>query len=105
MRFIFDLRCEETLAELSKFPYVFLRLPDVIGKRDSSHRFWQLQMQLEYLESSRPGETHRIEISRPFYELRTSYVNVKDIARVIERLIRSSEEIIKNDVFNIGIIF
>lgn len=89
------------MLELSKFPYVFLRLPDVIGKRDSSHRFWQLQMQLEYFESTRPGETHRIEISRPLYELRTSYVNAKDVARVIEKLVRTPE-IVKNDVFNIG---
>lgn len=86
-----------------KFPYVILRLPDVIGERDSSHRFWQLQMQLEYREYTKPDAIHTIEISRPFYQLKTNYVNVKDIARVVASFVVSSK--IQNQVFNIGKVY
>ena len=56
-------------------------------------------MQLEYLEYLKPNETHQIEISKPFYELKTSYVSVKDIAKSIVYFLKSN---IRNEIFNIG---
>jgi nucleoside-diphosphate-sugar epimerase len=84
-----------------KFPYVILRLPDVLGERDSSNRFWYLQMYLEYLEYLRPNERHSIEIASSFWSLKTSYVCVKDVARAVTFFIKSD---IKNEIFNIGIL-
>ena len=44
--FNINCRCEEYLECQSKngIPYICLRLPDVIGPRDSTNRFWLLQV-------------------------------------------------------------
>jgi nucleoside-diphosphate-sugar epimerase len=100
-KFFNQLRCEEKLLELSKgkFPYVIVRLPDVLGPRDSTNRFWLYQMLLQYLHHSNPSGPHEILIPKAVYEKRTSYVYVKDVAIVVHRLLKGD---IKNEIFNIG---
>ena len=55
-RFFYHIRCEEILIENAKFPFFILRLPDVVGARDSLNRFWLYQMWLQYIEANRENE-------------------------------------------------
>lgn len=86
----------------AKFPYVFLRLPDVIGPRDSTNRFWLYQMWFQYLCFTYPDITQIIRVPKSFYNKKTSYIYVKDIARIIHIVLHSD---VKNEVFNIGNIY
>lgn len=80
-------------------PYVILRLPDVIGKRDSTNRFWFYQMYLEYLEFKNPDQMHEIQISKFYINKKTSYVYVYDVAKVVNQLLKSN---VRNEIFNLG---
>jgi nucleoside-diphosphate-sugar epimerase len=103
----YDYRCEELIIENFKyksnsFDYIFLRLPDVIGPRDSTERFWFYQIWLQYIEYlQNNGQNFDIEIPKKFFYEKTSYVYVKDIARTVAQLLRST---VKNEIFNIGIL-
>ncbi|CAF0818450.1 unnamed protein product [Brachionus calyciflorus] len=93
------LKCEEELLKQKSLSYVILRLPDVIGKRDSTNRFWFYQMYLEFLEYKNPGQKHEIEISKFYLDKKTSYVYVGDVAKVIKKVLDSN---VKNEIFNLG---
>ncbi len=83
------------------FPYVFLRLPDVIGARDSTNRFWVYQMWLQFVYYlQKKGKNMTIEIPSMFYNKKTSYVYVRDIARTVGLFLSRN---VYNEVFNIGI--
>ena len=93
------LKCEEYLIDKSneqQFSFIILRLADVIGPRDSTERFWLIQMYLEYLNFINSSQ---IEISDEYFNKKTSYVYVYDVARVILSILKSN---IKNEIFNIG---
>lgn len=93
------LKCEEYLIDKSneqQFSYIILRLADVIGPRDSTERFWLIQMYLEYLNFKNSSQ---IEISNEYFNKKTSYVYVYDVAKVILSILKSN---IKNEIFNIG---
>ncbi len=98
--FFFSSRCEEVLVENCKFPYVILRLPDVLGARDSLNRFWFYQMWLQYIERNQQNEKLlSIPIPSFFYNKKTSYIYVKDIAQLVENLLENQ---VQNEIFNIG---
>lgn len=74
-------------------------MPDVIGPRDSTNRFWFYQMYLEFLEYKNPEAIHQIKISKYYHNKKTSYVCVRDIARIIDLLLKKN---IRNEIFNLG---
>ena len=99
------LKCEEVLADKSynQIPYICLRLPDVIGPRDSVDRFWFYQMWLQYLAYAYPPQTeHEICIPKFYFSRKTSYVYVRDVARFIDLILKSD---VKNEIFNLGLYF
>ena len=87
------------MASKSQFSYVVLRLPDVIGKKDSTERFWLLQMYFQYLEFT-GCKLHDILISKSYFDKQTSYVYVQDVARAIYTLLKTNN--MKNEIFNLG---
>jgi nucleoside-diphosphate-sugar epimerase len=98
-----NFRCEEEIIKQSQkngMNYIILRLPDVLGQRDSTNRFWSYQMWLQYLAHCYPNSKLDIFIPKKYIELKTSYVYVKDVARTVNQLLHSN---IKNEIFNIGI--
>ncbi len=78
---------------------MILRLPDVIGEKDSTERFWLLQMYLQYLEFTGCMQ-HDILISKSYFNKQTSYVYVQDVACVIYNILKANE--IKNEIFNVS---
>lgn len=98
------LECEEALSyyhdKYKTFRYFIIRLPDVLGPRDSTNRFWFYQMWLEfiyYLKSI--GKDMEIPIPSAFFNKKTSYVYVKDISRVVSRLLNTTSD---SEIFNFG---
>lgn len=94
------LASEEVLYEQHKnggVPYVILRLPDVMGPRDSTNRWWFYILWVKFY--------HLIGV--PIYvppkvaELRTSYVYVKDVAQAVDKIIQKGSAV-HNEVFNIA---
>jgi len=66
--------------ELPGIPYVMLRLPDVLGPRDTTYRFWlyQLWVRLAPVLGSRP-----VTIPKFLEEQENSFVYVDDVAKVV----------------------
>ncbi|CAF0811713.1 unnamed protein product [Adineta steineri] len=79
--------------------YVILRLPDVLGPRDSTDRWWFYQMWIQFYSSIQKT----LEIST---NLRSSYVYVNDVARYITHILSitflESSTIFDNQILNIG---
>ena len=80
------LACEEVLQEQRKaggFPFVALRLPDVIGPRDTSFRFWSYQLWIR---------VHK-DIEQPLHmpsgvaDVEFSLIHVEDAAKAIEKVL------------------
>ncbi|XP_029638835.1 uncharacterized protein LOC115213970 [Octopus sinensis] len=95
------LQCEEELRqqpEASKIPFLIYRLPDVIGPKDNTYRWWlyQLWMKLRtYLERpvSLPSNLVKQEIS---------LVYVEDVADIIVQYLTGSEDI-NDEAYNLAI--
>ncbi len=104
--FIFiNFRCEDEIIKYSRkkgLNYVILRLPDVLGQRDSTNRFWSYQMWLQYLSYSYPNQKLDIYIPKKLHDLKTSFVYLKDVAKIVNQIMDSN---IKNEIFNIGNFF
>jgi len=84
------LECEEVLdqqrQEVGGVPYVSLRLPDVIGPRDNTNRWWMYQLWLRlsgYLET--PVSIPKFLLNRPL-----SFVYSDDVATAILNLLEYS---------------
>ncbi len=87
------LKCEEYLIERSNqtgLKYLILRVADVIGPRDSTERFWFHQIWLDYLSSFGSQNNLLVIIPDKYFELKTSYTFVKDIAQCINLLMNKS---------------
>ncbi|CAF3420315.1 unnamed protein product [Rotaria socialis] len=83
----------------NNWSYVILRLPDVLGPRDSTDRWWFYQMWIQFYSSiQKPLETST--------QLRSSYVYVNDVARyityILSKTFLDSSTIFHNQIFNIG---
>ncbi|CAL1539357.1 unnamed protein product [Lymnaea stagnalis] len=96
------LLCEETLAtyrqEKNGPPYVILRLPDVVGPRDNTYRWWiyQLWMKLRpYLEKDVVIPSHLEK--RPM-----SLVYVNDVADLIRNIVHGLFPAATDQIFNLA---
>ena len=80
------LACEEVLEEERKssgLPYVALRLPDVIGPRDSSFRFWTYQLWIRiHKEIEQP-----VHMPNGVSDEKFSLIHVEDAAKAIEKVL------------------
>ena len=79
--------------------YVILRLPDVLGPRDSTNRWWFYQMWIQFYSSIQKP----LEIST---YLRSSYVYVNDVARYITYILSKTfldfSTIFHNQILNVA---
>ena len=79
--------------------YVILRLPDVLGPRDSTDRWWFYQMWTQFYPSIR----RPLEIST---HLRSSYIYVNDVARylgyILSKTFLDSSTLFHNEILNIA---
>lgn len=82
------LACEEVLRKQRQaggFPYVALRLPDVIGPRDGSFRFWTYQIWIQ---------THRaikekVHLPLGVSDTKFSLIHVEDAAKAVQKIIEA----------------
>uniref|UniRef100_T1IJ26 NAD-dependent epimerase/dehydratase domain-containing protein n=1 Tax=Strigamia maritima TaxID=126957 RepID=T1IJ26_STRMM len=95
------LGCEEVITkELTKkgIYFIILRLPDVLGPRDTTNRWWFFQMWLQFYNYiNKP-----LAIPPHTSSLNTSYVYVKDVAAVLLKMVLEKEKV-KNDVYNVAL--
>ena len=80
------LACEEVLEQESKsggFPYVALRLPDVIGPRDSSLRFWTYHLWIRIHKAIE----HPVHMPSGVSDVKFSLIHVEDAAKAIEKVL------------------
>ncbi|CDW57588.1 NAD binding 10 domain containing protein [Trichuris trichiura] len=92
------LLAEEFLMEerkLDGMSYTILRLPDVLAERDSTKRWWQYQIWMQFNDLI----CKDITIPLALKELSTSYVYVADIARFILAILMDPSRSI-DQVFN-----
>lgn len=80
------LACEEILEKEKKsggFPYVALRLPDVIGPRDSSFRFWTYHLWIRIHKAIQ----HPVHMPSGVSDVKFSLIHVEDAAKAIEKVL------------------
>lgn len=94
------LACEEVLQEQRKeggFPYVALRLPDVIGPRDNSFRFWTYQLWIRIHKDIH----YPVHMPEGVADDKFSLVHVEDAAKAIERVLEVGPAV-HNQAINIA---
>ncbi|XP_064641197.1 uncharacterized protein LOC135496024 [Lineus longissimus] len=79
------------------FPFVILRLPDVIGPRDTSPRWLTYQVWQTYAQMM----TTFVRIPKDTAHVASSYVFVKDVARVVIKLLQPQPEVY-DTVYNVA---
>ena len=83
----------------ANWSYVILRLPDVLGPRDSTDRWWFYQMWIQFYSTIQKP----LEVST---HLRSSYVYVNDVARYITYILSKTfldfSTIFHNQILNIA---
>ncbi|KAK3747108.1 hypothetical protein RRG08_046495 [Elysia crispata] len=86
------LSCEEVLArhraDGSGPPYISLRLPDVVGPRDSTYRWWIYQLWM----TLRPFLEKDVIVPARLVERPMSLVYVEDVAATILQLVQGRNE-------------
>ena len=97
----YKLSCEEALAHYQRskegFPWVSLRLADVIGPRDTTNRWWTYQLWIKFFP----------EIQNPIFMPASvatkveSLTFVEDVAKAVLAVVEKGEEI-WNQSFNIA---
>jgi len=72
---------------LPGIPFVILRLPDVLGERDTTYRFWlyQLWVRLAPLLPARP-----VTIPTFLLDQKNSFVYVEDVAKVVVDVVEAA---------------
>ncbi|VDI76968.1 Hypothetical predicted protein [Mytilus galloprovincialis] len=84
---------EEVLVEQRKqggMPYFFIRLPDVIGSRDNTYRWWIYQAWLRlspYLET-------KIAIPKNLIDFPMSFVYVEDVANIVLQSLNYDQDLL-----------
>lgn len=94
----YKLAGEEVLRSQDAVPYVILRLPDVIGARDSTNRWWPYQLWIQFYDVIR----RPLMVPPAVQNLMTSYVYVKDVADLIARL-GDEPETFRNLIVNVAL--
>ncbi|KAI0210396.1 hypothetical protein LSAT2_004868 [Lamellibrachia satsuma] len=87
------LRVEEELLRQRQdggFPFIILRLPDVIGPRDNTYRWWiyQLWIKVSTLMIDKP-----VSMPKFLTTYTLSFVYVEDVARTVKTLMTSGPQI------------
>lgn len=80
------LACEEVLRKQRKaggFTYVALRLPDVVGPRDGSFRFWTYQIWIKTHDTI----DEKVPLPLGVSDTKFSLVHVEDVAKVVLRVL------------------
>ena len=94
------LACEEVLQQQRKeggFPYVALRLPDVIGPRDNSFRFWTYQLWIRIHKDIH----HPLHMPEGVSDDKFSLIHVEDAAKAIEKVLDAGPAV-HNQAINIA---
>ena len=96
------LACEEVLEnerQLHDINYISLRLPDVIGPRDTTNRFWNYQMWLlTYQLKSSLGPVHL----NPNENKPISFAYSEDVTDLIVKLLHADLELY-NEAYNVAV--
>ncbi|CAF1485237.1 unnamed protein product [Adineta ricciae] len=89
----------QSKTKAHNWSYAILRLPDVLGPRDSTDRWWFYQMWIQFYSSIQKP----LEVST---HLRSSYIYVNDIARyiayILSKTFLDSSTIFFNQILNIA---
>lgn len=95
------LDCEEAIKrekELWNIPYMILRLPDVIGLRDNTNRFWYYLLWLRFHDIlDRP-----LEIPPSLRDKPLSFVFAEDVANLLILLPELQDDGLFNFVYNLA---
>ncbi|XP_045203480.2 uncharacterized protein LOC123556655 [Mercenaria mercenaria] len=96
------LECEEELEKQATsgtgVPYLSLRLPDVIGPRDNTYRWWIYQLWIKLAEYT----DEQLTVPKYLWNQPMSFVYVYDVADVISDCINSGLEIY-NNAYNLAL--
>ncbi|XP_037094721.1 uncharacterized protein LOC119114797 [Pollicipes pollicipes] len=93
------LAAEELLSRRG-VPHLVLRLPDVIGPRDTTRRWWLYQLWIEHMAALRQP----VPVPPSVRYLRTSYVYVLDVARaLVAALRRAQQPDVRGHAFNLAL--
>ncbi len=95
------LAAEESVVEkrlLGGFPFVLLRLPDVVGPRDTTFRWWTYQL---WIKLSLLLEDHPLTIPRFLVDFPMSFVYSEDVAELIVHLLQLGPQI-KDQIVNVA---
>lgn len=97
------LQCEETLKEYREKgtgpPYISFRLPDVVGARDNTHRWWTYQMWMKL----QPVLETKITVPLYVANRQLSFVYVHDVADLIFNIVQNPPKGVEDETFNLAI--
>lgn len=100
------LACEELLKEQrleGGIPFVILRLPDVIGPRDNTHRWWIYQLWIQFHNFTGTP----VYVPQKVLRTLSSLVYVNDVGKIIthiiEKISKPETNGIIDEVFNLGL--
>lgn len=94
------LEGEEVLAKYHKllnYDYILLRLPDVFGPRDNTHRFWKYYMWTKLHQIIGP-----VHVPLEIKNKELSFVYSEDVAKLIVSLLREENKEIRNNAYNLA---
>lgn len=82
-------------------PYIIFRLPDILGQRDTTYRFWMYQLWIK-LTSILPDKP--VNIPKFLKNMDNSFVYVEDVALMIEKVVGKFEKAseIVDQVYNLA---
>ena len=95
------LEAEEALIEqrpVGGFPFVILRLPDVIGPRDTTYRWWIYQL---WIKLSPQFDDHPVTLPTFLKEYPMSFVYSEDVATAVAKIMAMGPQI-KDQVINLA---
>jgi len=93
--------CEEALVkqrEEGGIPYVILRLPDVLGPRDTTNRWWPYQLWLQFYDRIKVP----IRFSEKLWNIKTSFIFVDDVADAISLILSKNTTDIVDGAYNLA---
>ena len=87
----------------SSFPYVILRLPDVIGGRDGTHRWWIYQLWVT-LEAGMAEKDNSGKVTVPTFTdgHHMSFVLADDVADLIVEMFFVEMDVLDKQIYNLG---
>lgn len=95
------LECEEAVKrenELWDIPYIIIRLPDVIGLRDNTNRFWNYILWLRFHDIfDRP-----LDVPPTLHDKPLSFVFAEDVANLLIVLPEHGDDKLYNFVYNLA---